>query len=74
MRDAISDSERNTLVKLLKNGVPWEKVRRVFPDVDPVALDKNFKDWAMDKAGVKSPPKPEPAKAAATPKKPDPLG
>jgi archaellum component FlaD/FlaE len=52
MREAITDSEKFTLVRLVKAGVPWEKVRKaLLPEVDPAALDANWKDWVFDRAG-----------------------
>ena len=52
MRDAITDTEKFKLVRLLRAGHPWEKVRDALPGVNAVALDANFKAWAHEKAGV----------------------
>lgn len=71
MRDAITDQERYALVKQLEAGVPWSQVRQSLTGVDPVALDKGFKEWAMKKACVEEKPAPAPAKAPG--KKNDPL-
>ncbi len=71
LRDAITDEERFILVRNLKAGHPWEKVRESLLGVDPAALDANFKEWAFKKAGVAMPAaKPVAAKPVAGKKDP----
>jgi len=54
MRDAITESERAILVRLTKAGVPWEQVRTSLREVNPEALDANFKEWVFEKAGIEA--------------------
>jgi hypothetical protein len=73
MRDSLFPDEMQLAAKILKAGAEWPAVRSMFTDVDPEAMDKNFKEHLLDLAGLSVPtPKPPAVKPAA--KKPsDPL-
>lgn len=51
MRDAINNDERIRLVAAVQAGMPWEQARSILLGVDPVALDKNWRDTVFRLAG-----------------------
>jgi hypothetical protein len=62
MRDAINFDERDRLVRAVRAGHAWDEVRGMLRGVDPVALDRGWKDAVLRLAGVE-----EPAPAPAVP-------
>jgi hypothetical protein len=52
MRDTINRFEYLRLVSAVKSGLAWDEVRGMLPGVDPVLLDKNFKETVLSDAGV----------------------
>jgi len=52
MRDAINPSEEHALVAAVKSGKTWDEVRGLLHGVDPVALDRGFKERVFRLANV----------------------
>jgi len=64
MRDSLFMDEIQLAIKTLKGGAPWVAVRSMFPGVDPIALDTNFKEMLHTKADIPV-PKPSSLEVAA---------